>query len=343
MAKSDYCTRQALPLFDSLKKENPRLSVYQIAEKIQGQITNLNGKKYSIETIIRSLQGCDRDSTPITKRDTVDGVSTTPASTDFCFDIEIPKSDFNPERFKTLHIPKDNYKLLLLYDIHIPFHDADSLRLAIRHGKDSGVDEVFIMGDGVDFYGLSKFEKSKKYRDPVYEIATAQKFLENLRRYMPKEKITWKEGNHELRFKRYIMTRAPELESVMGMDFRSVMELNKHGVEHLEDKTIIKAGKLFILHGHEIAGGGENVAKNKFKRAMANIIFGHSHLSQSSMARSLDGSYFGSWGVGALCHKSPDYNPFNQWFTGFAIVTLQMDGNFSVENKIIIDGQIRNG
>lgn len=371
MAKSDYCARQAKPLFDNFKKENPKLSIFQIAEKIRPLISKIDGSRYSTDVIIRSIQSLQTDYNPVgmakakhikidlpltisgRDRDSTfedskcdlkqDGVSITPASTDFCFDIEIPPSTFNPERFKTLHIPKDNYKLLLLYDIHIPFHDADSLRLAIRHGKDNGVDEVFIMGDGIDFYGFSKFEKRKHHRDPVQEVATAEIFLQNLRRYMPTEKITWKEGNHEIRYERYIMSNSPELQGLRGHNFESVMNLKEYGVDHIKDKTIIKAGKLNIIHGHEIAGGGENVARNKMKRAMANIIFGHSHLSQSTIVRSIDGSHFGSWGVGALCHRSPDYNPFNQWLAGFAIVTLQTNGNFLVENKIIIDGQIRNG
>lgn len=342
-SKSDYCYRQAKPFFDKLKSENPKLSLYQIAEKVQPLIQRVDGQAYSLDTIIKSLQGRDRVST-VSDVPKLDGASISPASTtDFCFDIEVPPSIYNPERFYNLHIPKDDYKLLLLYDIHIPFHDEKSLALAIRHGKDEGVDEVFIMGDGVDFHGLSKFEKRKAFRDPKYEVITAQTFLKNLRRFMPKERITWKEGNHEYRLQRYLMTKAQELEDFEGLEFQNIMHLADFGAHHIENKTIIKAGKLNILHGHELPGGGENVARNKMKRAMANIIFGHSHLSQSMIVRSIDGSHFGSWGVGALCHRSPDYNPFNQWLAGFAIVTLQTNGNFLVENKIIIDGQIRNG
>lgn len=368
-SKSDYCYNQAKPFFDKFKSENPKLTMWQLAEKIRPLISKMDGGKYSMDVIIKSLQGRDRVSTVVQpKLAPLDGASTAPASTigmakeaenlpkfyrqelpaslpvnDFCFDIEVPPSIYNPERFYNLHIPKDDYKLLLLYDIHIPFHDEKSLALAIRHGKDQGVDEVFIMGDGVDFHGLSKFEKRKAFRDPKYEVITAQTFLKNLRRFMPKERITWKEGNHEYRLQRYLMTKAQELEDFEGLEFQNIMCLADFGAHHIENKTIIKAGKLNILHGHELPGGGENVARNKMKRAMANIIFGHSHLSQSMIVRSIDGSHFGSWGVGALCHRSPDYNPFNQWLAGFAIVTLQTNGNFLVENKIIIDGQIRNG
>ena len=48
----------------------------------------------------------------------------------------------------------------------------------------------------------------------------------------------------------------------------------------------------------------------------------------------------GAWAVGCLCGLSPDYMPINDWNLGFAFITRENDGNFSVENKKIINGYI---
>lgn len=347
MAKSDYCSRSAVPMWEQIKKENPKLTTYQIALQIQQKIVNFKGEPYRVDTILRSITGATGvrqiGSGPI-----LDGASTAPASTpsqaiapaNFCFDIEIPPTAYDPERFKKVHIPRDNYKFLLLYDIHMPYHHEANLKTAIRTGKDKGVDEVMIMGDGMDFCGLSKFEQRPRERNVNTELLTVWQFLRNLRAFMPNEKITWKEGNHELRLERWKMRKASEFDDVEDMKFANVLKLKDFGIEHVDDKTIIQIGKLNAMHGHEVAGGGENVAKNKLKRTMCNTIFGHSHLSQSLVTKTLVGDYIGTWSVGPLCHMSPGYNPFNQWIGGFAIVTVNMDQSFEVDNKFILDGKV---
>ena len=343
MAKTDYCERQTVPMYEKLRKENPSLSVCQIALEIQKTSSNIKGEPYHLETILKCIRGRDRGSTDESRDVASIATASTappPSSPNFCFDIEIPPTQHDPERFHRIHIPKDNHKLLLLYDIHMPYHHEQNLKTAIRTGKDKGVDEIFIMGDGMDFSGLSKFETRPRERNLNTELLTVWQFLRNLRAFMPNEKITWKEGNHEYRLERWKMRKAGEFDDVEEMRFPNLLKLKDFGIQHIDDKTVIQAGKLNMIHGHEVAGGGENVAKNKLKRTMCNTIFGHSHLSQTLITKTLIGDYIGTWAVGPLCHMSPGYNPFNQWIGGFAIVTLFMDGSFEVENKFILDGKV---
>ena len=55
----------------------------------------------------------------------------------------------------------------------------------------------------------------------------------------------------------------------------------------------------------------------------------------------MDGEYNGAFSVGCLCNLSPEYLPYNEWVHGFAIVTMKPNGNFSVENLTINQGEIR--
>jgi hypothetical protein len=53
-------------------------------------------------------------------------------------------------------------KVLILSDIHLPFHNLDALKVAIQHGKNNNVDSVYLNGDILDNESLSRFLKDPK-------------------------------------------------------------------------------------------------------------------------------------------------------------------------------------
>ncbi len=353
---SKRCINEILPHYYEIIKNTPSASNSEISDSLNGSVNSKFNKAYSRDTIRRAVTEISNmfnqkpkvDNSHILeeiKGEAIKNINakydTLKHTVDFDSDFEFPESEHNPQRFFEISTPRDGYKIGLLYDIHIPYHHATHLKIAVKHMKEWGADEILLMGDVVDFAGLSKYEKNWRQRDIDLDIDLAQTFIENLQKFMPNVKITWKEGNHEKRVETYKNTVATAYQKVKSMMFKELLQLDKFGVSHLDSFTIIRAGKLHIMHGHELPGGGENVARNKMKRAMANIIFGHSHLSQEHVVKSIDGSYFGSWGVGSLCQESPDWNPYNQWINGFACVTINSNGNFTVENKKIINGEIR--
>lgn len=57
--------------------------------------------------------------------------------------------ELKKERF---HIPKSIKKLLILSDIHIPYHSIEAVESAINYGLEQGVDGVYLNGDILDFY-----------------------------------------------------------------------------------------------------------------------------------------------------------------------------------------------
>jgi hypothetical protein len=111
----------------------------------------------------------------------------------------------------------------------------------------------------------------------------------------------------------------------------------------LVDKyTVIKAGKLSIIHGHEYKGaGGIYPAKYIYSKSKVDTICGHYHRSSTYLDKNMDGQYHGGFSTGCLCELSPDYMPYNEWVHGFAVVTMKSGGNFSVQNLTIDNGEIR--
>jgi len=238
--------------------------------------------------------------------------------------------------------PSDN-KILILNDIHIPFHDSKALLTALKYGRDKNVNTIILNGDIIDLYSESKFNRIPRLRNTKVEIDLTRQFLTMLRERFPKAKIIYKEGNHEFRLKSYLMDKAPELYEVPEIKLDELLKLKQLRIEWIEDKRLIKAGKLYIIHGHEIFSGAGtiNVARTIRLKTSENVIFGHFHKTQNDFQTAISGKLVGGWSVGCLCGLNPLYMPINMWNSGFALVEIDDKGFFDVENKIILDGVVK--
>ena len=208
----------------------------------------------------------------------------------------------------------------------------------MRH--DNGVRGIFLGGDVMDFYGLSRYDRLPHKRNIKNEIETTRQFLYNLRSKFPDAEIYYKLGNHEFRYMRFLLDKAPELFDVDMMQIEELLHFNRLRIHLIGNKQVTEFGKLSIIHGDEILGGGVNVSRNFRIKASDNILFGHFHRTQEDLHRNIKGKLIGAWAVGCLCGLQPDWMPINNWNNGFAFITRTPDGNFTVENKKIIQGFI---
>lgn len=228
----------------------------------------------------------------------------------------------------------------IINDLHVPIHDTQACNLAISHLKDAGIDTLVINGDFVDMYSLTRHGRDSRKYGLQYELATARRELVGLRKYLGDHvKIYYVEGNHENWWKRYMRNVARELDEYQGLD--DTLMLRALGIEWIDHGMGLRAGKLRIIHGHEISGSGIYVAKRKLNKAKTNIIFGHHHTSQEWTETNLDGHEIGSWAIGCLCQRTPEWNRFSGYTLGFGRVEFSARGDFEVHNKRIIDGVIR--
>ena len=248
------------------------------------------------------------------------------------------------EESKAQPIVLTDCEILVLSDIHLPFHDLPSLTAAIEYGEARQPDVILLNGDILDCYDISRFMKEQDRPTITDEIAMGIEFLELLRQAFPAARIIYKLGNHEERMRHYILKNAPQFGNLKALEFESLLQFERFGIERV-NREIIKAGKLNILHGHEM---GESVfspvnpARGYFLKAKANTLVGHYHQSSHHSEGDLNGNKVGVWSTGCLCSLTPEYRPFayTKWKHGFAYVTVESDGTFQVENKEIIDGRI---
>lgn len=243
--------------------------------------------------------------------------------------------------FEPYLMPKANNNILFLSDIHLPYHDVDALTLAIQYGKEKNINTIYLNGDIMDCYKASFHEQDQKNRDMSYELEQCRLFIDLLKKEFPKAKIFYKEGNHEMRWERFLRVKAPIVLNMEEFRLSVLLKLGEKGVTWIENKQLVIAGKLNMIHGNEYKGGGGiNVARTLWLRAGDNVIAGDKHKTQSGLKTKIDKSVTGTWSVGCLCELNPDYLPFNEWNLGFAHITIEPSGNFTVYNKQIISGKI---
>ena len=240
------------------------------------------------------------------------------------------------------HIHLNGNKTLIIADTHIPYHEKIPLMLALEYGYKDGVDTVLINGDFADFYSVSRWEKDPRNRDFAKEIITVNDCLDVIRKGFPDAEIIYKIGNHEERYIRYMMLKAPELLSVKKFSFESIVEAKERGIRVIDDKRILKIGGLHIGHGHEFAGSAQspvNPARGFFLKAKDNFLGAHFHRPSHHAENNISREFTGVWSIGCLCNLHPEYAPNNQWNWGFAIVNRD-NNEFSVFNKKIIQGKV---
>jgi predicted phosphodiesterase len=238
-------------------------------------------------------------------------------------------------------------RILRLSDIHFPIHDPAALDAALEYGKAHNPTIILLDGDIADLSEFSTHEASSLSNYVKEEMGMIADFFDGLRRMFPKARIIWKEGNHEARFLKYLLRKAPELLATDCFDLMSFVRFISgrqdatHRVEWVGGQRIIRSGKLALLHGHEFrGGGGVNPARWLYLRTGENAVCGHFHRTSEHSEPSLSGEQRGAWSTGCLCHLSPEYLRHNKWNHGFAWVDVLANGNFRLKNIRILDGEI---
>lgn len=241
-------------------------------------------------------------------------------------------------------LPKEANNILFISDLHVPFHDIPALTLAINYGKQQKVNTVFINGDLIDFYPISRFTNVKKKSSFTEEIVKTKQVLDVLRREFPDALFYFLYGNHDNRLEHYLATKAPELLGTPEFRLDKLLDFDKYKIKHFEDTTLVRIGKLTVTHGHLLIKGifaPVNPARGAFLRAKDNVIISHVHNPSMHTEKTIKDKIIATYSTGCLCELNADYNPFgNNFAHGFAHITTDQNGHFRVDNKRIINGEL---
>lgn len=232
-------------------------------------------------------------------------------------------------------------KILILSDIHIPYHDIEALTAVMEFAESAEIEAILLNGDILDFHSLSRFVRDPKARSVAGELEALAQFYEALRAHLPFP-VYYKFGNHEERYDHFLYMKAAELVGVEEFTLSSVIERRMPGAKIIKDKRIIQFGSLNIIHGHEYASGifqSVNVARGLFLKSKVSSLQGHAHQVSEHTETDMNGKMTTTWSVGCLCDLHPDYAKLNKWSQGFAIAERNND-KFTVKNYRIHKGVI---
>ncbi len=237
--------------------------------------------------------------------------------------------------------PTKSERVLILSDVHIPYHDGNALKQALMFGLDRDADCLILNGDFMDCHSLSRYEKDPRERDFPREIDATKQALRSIRKAFPRAEIIFKDGNHEERWQSYMYLKAPEL---LGMSdifmLPNVLGLEDLGITRLSRATHVKIANLNVIHGHEFGGGGGvNPARWLYLRAHKNAICGHFHRTSEHVESDMEGSMTSCYSMGGLCQMRQWYSVYNKWNLGFAYVESDGDEDFRVHNLRIVHGK----
>lgn len=262
---------------------------------------------------------------------------------------ERPKNPYNlpeshQEKREPFRLPTQCNNILLMSDLHIPYHDIDSLTIALEYGVKEKVNTIFLNGDILDFHKVSRFEADPKKRSVKQEFDAAKEFFRVLRKLFPTQEIYWLKGNHDLRYEKFLLAKVQEIWDDPYYHLEERLRLNEERVHLLDDKVLVKAGKLAITHGHHVFKGifaPVSPARGAWMKAKQNVIVGHLHRPSHHVETDMEGQITGAWSTGCMCEIKQSYSPLvSNSQHGFAHVIVEGNGDFTVKNYSIINGKI---
>lgn len=272
---------------------------------------------------------------------------------------ENQNAGWTPEMPPTLATPWEPYeitgpfRLLILSDIHVPYHDPMSLEAAVAYAKKKlKPDIVLFNGDIGDFFTISRWLKNPKQRDLLGEIEAIRSLLAWIAETFPKARLIYKEGNHEERWNHYLWNKAPELFNIAQCQLEHVIRHDNDNkligcLERLEwvgDQRPVLGGDLPIFHGHELPRGltnPVNQARGAFLRTIHTCLTAHGHRTSTHAEPDVFHHEIVTWSQGCLCDLAPEFARVNKWNHGFAFEEAFQDKTFQLQNFRITDGEVR--
>lgn len=248
------------------------------------------------------------------------------------------------------HLPKVNNNILILSDLHFPYQDNKAITRAIKYGIEHKINTIFINGDLLDCFQLSRFEKDYENRPSTKdEIDLAKDFLTLLREIFPKAQIYYHMGNHDVRYERFMTTHSIMMKDLFGdsdTSLESRLNLINLRIHLIGDKQITHCGTsgLSIHHGHYIfrqAQSPVSPAKTISDKMGLSMVCGHTHKISEFTKIDGYGKIHTCWSSGSLCELLPDYSPMaNNYTHGFAHAIIHKDDSFTVRNYRLNNGKI---
>jgi predicted phosphodiesterase len=168
-----------------------------------------------------------------------------------------------------------NKNIIVLGDLHFPFHNKKALTRVLDDIERVKPQLVIQIGDLYDQYVFSRYSKSINLNTPENEINKARALGEwlwkEVHKRSPSSKCVQLLGNHDVRLQKRIADKLPEVEHLMKKvvkdlyTFDGVLTLDSDRADFMVDDVLFQHGYLSKL--------GDHANFNRCK-----TVVGHSHV-----------------------------------------------------------------
>ena len=226
-------------------------------------------------------------------------------------------------------------------DIHVPFQDKRSTKLALDYLSSLKLDKLVLIGDLFDFLSISSYRRTLLSRANLSEeLEQAKEFLSDLRKKMGRGvEMVYLKGNHEDRWNRYLSDRAPELEGVNHFDLKSILDLKSFNIKWVPKKWIYNGMIFYHGDGRCSRNSGYTVTSwiRHFKQS---TIIGHIHRLGVVYNRCGDGRVMVGIENGCLCEMDPDYEKSgtSDWQHGGTVLEMDINSHVNFPHQFQILG-----
>ena len=230
-------------------------------------------------------------------------------------------------------------RILVLPDIHAPYHDAKAIGAVLHYASTQHIDELVQLGDYVDAdavnghdEGKRRTQEGRRLKDE-YDVANEllDQITDAIRVKNSAAKLVMLKGNHEWRVDRWV-DRHPEVEGLVEVE--NALRLQARGVKWVESYPhgeLYQMGKLYAAHG---AYTNKYHSTKHLDEYGINLIYGHVHSIQVSSKPVFGFAHktIEAISIGCLCNYDLPYiqgRP-TKWQHAFAEVHVWGNGSFNV-------------
>jgi len=248
-----------------------------------------------------------------------------------------------PRNRKILPTERSSTKAIFVGDTQAPFVDERAIDVTCQIISDESPDILAHLGDMVDFYSISRFDKDPTRRLLLQdEIEAGAYTLGQFDQAVPQKtrKLLFR-GNHEQRLETYIKTNAPALAGLEHLQIQNLFGLKDLGWEYITQDLELFPDFL-VKHGDIIRQQAGYTARGEMDRAWMSGISGHSHrqalYSYTPRRAFLHEEQAPFWVENAcLCAMTQEYTRGNgNWQQGFTIIHAYDGGKILVPEFVHI-------
>lgn len=247
--------------------------------------------------------------------------------------------------------PPGKMRSAMLYgDSQFPFQDDDALSIVHQITQDLKPDTIVYMGDGVDCYSVSDYDRDPHRRFNIQdEINQLRRHIAMVRITNPQAQIHYLEGNHEDRLRRLLWRLKGPAAELLNLDvvkreltWPRLLGLDELGISFYKyDGNQAHASilpKFTLIHGNLVRKFGGYTARGEMEKYGTSGASGHCHRLGLTAHAKLDGSYI--WAeTGCTCKLNAEYSQNPDWQHGCVVATFDTEtGAPSLEPVYIYNG-----